>query len=77
MQNGLLLELSRQVDLAEAEDTLVGAGANVRHRFKVTLPLLLWFLSYEGEVEWEGRGWEPGGRAGPAVHAVAQRIFRR
>ena len=51
--NGLLLELSRQVDLAEAEDTLVGAGANVRHRFKVTLPLLLWFLSYEGEVEWE------------------------
>lgn len=52
--NGLLLLLSQQVDLAAVQEALADSSVDVRHRFKVTLPLLLWFATYEGELEWGG-----------------------
>ena len=53
--NDLLLAASEAMDLAQVEAGLAESGLGVKQRFKLTLPLLLWFLSYEAEFEWDGR----------------------
>lgn len=50
------MELAARTDVAQVEEALADNGLSVRHRLKLTHPLLLWFLSCEGKSSGRG-GW--------------------